>query len=216
MRRRFAEGVARVCGSVVCIGGQSSRYYCGKLSAVLRFHRVNLRTELPTSPPLITRALKGVAWPHVAAGNPRRMRRPLGGQGLALSWGAGGRLLLYISRWAIVFRGEVGRNVRLVDWSGTLRVLLDRARRSVVHGGVHRLTQLQWHQATLIELRFRGLKSDQTQQGSVTAPACNDAWGAFRGRSRRRCRRSHGGVAVRFSDITGKLLVAVVSVRQRG
>ena len=33
--------------------------------------------------------------------------------------------------------------------------------------GERRLTSLQWHQATSIEVRFRGHKGDQAQQGSV-------------------------------------------------
>ena len=55
--------------------------------------------ELPTSSPLIRRALKGVERSHVAAGTPKRVRRPiswdvlLGGQGLASLWGPGGRVL---------------------------------------------------------------------------------------------------------------------------
>ena len=34
--------------------------------------------------------------------------------------------------------------------------------------GERRLTSLQWHQATSIEVRFRGHKGDQAQQGSVS------------------------------------------------
>ena len=55
--------------------------------------------ELPTSSTLIKRALKGVTRSHVAAGTPKRVRRPISRdsllerQGLALSWGPGGRVL---------------------------------------------------------------------------------------------------------------------------
>ena len=36
-----------------------------------------------------------------------------------------------------------------------------------LYKGERRLTSLQWHQATSIEVRFRGHKGDQAQQGSV-------------------------------------------------
>ena len=55
--------------------------------------------ELPTSSPLIKRALKVVARSLVAAGTPKRVRCPISwdalleGQGLASSWGPGGRVL---------------------------------------------------------------------------------------------------------------------------
>ena len=70
-----------------------------KLAAVLHYHRVDAQTELPTSAPLIKRALNGVARSHVAAGTPKRVRRPISwdtlleGQCLAPSWGQGGRVL---------------------------------------------------------------------------------------------------------------------------
>ena len=79
--------------------GNQAGTIASKLSAVLHFHRVNLQMELPTSSPLIKRALKGVTRSHVAAGTPKRIRRPiswdtlLGGQGLVSSWGPGGRVL---------------------------------------------------------------------------------------------------------------------------
>ena len=66
---------------------------------MLHFHRVNLQMELPTSSPLIKRGLKGVTRSHVAAGTPKRVRRPISwlamleGQGLPSSWGPGGRVL---------------------------------------------------------------------------------------------------------------------------
>ena len=55
--------------------------------------------ELPTSLPLVKRAWKGVARSRGHAGTPKIIRRPisldtlLGGQGLTLSWGPGGRVL---------------------------------------------------------------------------------------------------------------------------
>ena len=66
---------------------------------MLHFHRVDKQMELPTSLPLIKGALKGVARSHVAAGNPKRDRRPISwdtlleGQCLVPSWGLGGRVL---------------------------------------------------------------------------------------------------------------------------
>ena len=79
--------------------GNQAGTIAGKLSAVLHFHRVNLQMELPTSSPLIKRALKGVVRPNIAAGTPKRVRRSiswdarLGEQDLASSWGPGGRIL---------------------------------------------------------------------------------------------------------------------------
>ena len=61
--------------------GNQAGTIAGKLSAVTDFHRVNLKMELPTSSPLIKRALKGVAWSHVGAGTPKRVRR-------CISWDA--------------------------------------------------------------------------------------------------------------------------------
>ena len=68
-----------------------------------------------------------------------------------------------------------------------------------------RLTSLQRNRATSIEVRFRGHKGDQAQQGWVIVRTRDDASlrDAFHGRSRRRCRRSHGEVAVGLSDIAG-------------
>ena len=48
--------------------GNQAGTIANKLSAVLHFHRINLHMELPTSSPLIKRALKGVTRSHVAAG----------------------------------------------------------------------------------------------------------------------------------------------------
>ena len=116
--------------------GNQTGTIAGKLSAVLHFHRVNLQVELPTSSPLIKRALKGVARSHVAAGTPKRVRRPISsdalleGQGLASSSGPGGRVL-WLSH-VVFFRGEVGRNLRLAERSGAPRALLNEERRGVI------------------------------------------------------------------------------------
>ena len=40
-----------------------------------------------------------------------------------------------------------------------------------------RLTSLQWKQATNIEVRFRGHKGDEAQQGSVVVRTRDNAWG---------------------------------------
>ena len=83
--------------------GNQAGTIANKLSAVLHFHHINLQMELPTSSPLIKRALIGVTRSHVAAGTPKRVRRPISwdslleGQGLALSWGPDGRVL-WLSR----------------------------------------------------------------------------------------------------------------------
>ena len=44
-----------------------------------------------------------------------------------------------------------------------------------------RLTSLQWHQATSIEIRIRGHKGDQAQQGSVIVRTRDDASGTSSG-----------------------------------
>ena len=43
------------------------------------------------------------------------------------------------------------------------------------------MTSLQWHQATSIEVRFRGHTGDQAQQGSVIVRPRNDALGTRSG-----------------------------------
>ena len=101
-----------------CQGGTVA----GKLSAVLHLHRVNLQIEFPTSSPVIKRVLKEIARSHVAAGTPKRVRRPilwdalLEGQGLASSWGQGGRILwmspalgyFFVVRSAEIFASPTG------------------------------------------------------------------------------------------------------------
>ena len=46
-----------------------------------------------------------------------------------------------------------------------------------LHKGDRQLTSLQWHQATSIEVRFRGHKGDQAQHGSVIVSTRDDASG---------------------------------------
>ena len=44
-----------------------------------------------------------------------------------------------------------------------------------LYKGERRLASLQWHQATSIEVRFRGQTGDQAQQGSVIVRTRDDA-----------------------------------------
>ena len=46
-----------------------------------------------------------------------------------------------------------------------------------LYKGERRLASLQWHQATSIEVRFRGHKGDQARQGSVIVRTRDDASG---------------------------------------
>ena len=50
-----------------------------------------------------------------------------------------------------------------------------------LYRGERRLTSLQWHQATSIEVRFRGHEGDQAQQGSVIVRTRDDASGTRSG-----------------------------------
>ena len=52
-----------------------------------------------------------------------------------------------------------------------------------LYKGERRLTSLQWHQATSIEVRFRCHKGDQAQQGSVIVRTRDDASGTRSGLS---------------------------------
>ena len=166
--------------------GNQAGTIASKLSAVLHFHRINLQMELPTSSPLIKRALKGVTRSHVAAGTPKRVRRPISwdslleGQGLALSWGPGGRVL-----WLSLALGYffVARSDEIfASPAGAVHPVHCLTRRDVaLYKGERRLASLQWHQATSIEVRFRGHKGDQAQQGSVIVRTRDDASGTRSG-----------------------------------
>ena len=50
-----------------------------------------------------------------------------------------------------------------------------------LYKGERRLTSLQWHQATSIEVRFCGHKGDPAQQGSVIVRTRDDASGTRSG-----------------------------------
>ena len=117
--------------------GNQAGTIANKLSTVLHFHRINLQMELPTSSPLIKRELKGVTRSHVAAGTPKRVRHPISwgslleGQGWAVSWGPGGRVL-WLSLALVIFCRKVGRNLRLAGRSRAPRALPDEERRGAV------------------------------------------------------------------------------------
>ena len=142
--------------------------------------------ELPTSSPLIKRALKVVARSLVAAGTPKRVRCPISwdalleGQGLASSWGPGGRvlrLLLALSYFFVARSDEI-----FASPTGVVHPVHCLTRRDMaLYKGERRLTSLQWHQATSIEVRFYGRKGDRAQQGSVIVLTRDDASGTRSG-----------------------------------
>ena len=80
--------------------------------------------------------------------------------------------------------------------------------------GERRLTMSQWHQATSIEVLFRGHKGDQDSQGSGIVRTRDDAFGARSGvGAGGGAVTSHDGVVVGISDAARKRLPVVVSVR---
>jgi len=89
------EFVAWCCA----VYGNQAGTISGKLAAIQYFHRVDHGRELPISSELVKRALQGVTRAHVRSGTRARVRHPvswkclLDGQGLAESWGPGGRVL---------------------------------------------------------------------------------------------------------------------------
>ena len=97
--------------------------------------------ELPTSSPLIKRALKVVARSLVAAGTPKRVRCPISwdalleGQGLASSWGPGGRVLRLLLALSYFFVARSDEIFALPAGAGAPRALLDEERRGVIEGG---------------------------------------------------------------------------------
>ena len=114
------------------------------------------------------------------------MRRPISwdslleGQGLALSWGPGGRVL-----WLSLALGYffVARSDEIfASPAGAVHPVHCLTRRDVaLYKGGRRLASLQWHQATSIEVRFRGHTGDQAQQGSVIVRTRDDASGTRSG-----------------------------------
>ena len=89
------------------------------------------------------------------------MRRPISwdalleGQELASSWGPGGRVLwlslaldyFFVARSAEIFASPAGAVHPMHCLTG---------RDVALYRGERRLTSLEWHQATSIEVRFRG------------------------------------------------------------
>ena len=66
--------------------------------------------------------------------------------------------------------------------AGAVHPVICLTRRDVaLYKGERRLTSLQWHQATSIEVRFRSHKGDQAQQGSVIFRTRDDASGTRSG-----------------------------------
>ena len=147
------------CG--VSEGNQASTI-ASKVAAVLHFHRVEAQMELPTSSPLIKRALNGVERSHVAAGTSKRVRRSvswdtLGGQNLAPSWGPGGRVLWMCLALGYLFVAR--SNEIFASVSGVVHPVHFLTRGDVaLYAGGRQLGSLQWHQATSIDVSFRGHK----------------------------------------------------------
>ena len=98
--------------------------------------------------------------------------------GLAL--GSGRPRSLAVSRVGLLFRGEVGRIFASPTGVGHPEHFLTR-RDVALYNGERRLTSLQWHQATIIDVRFRDHKGDQAQQGAVIVCTRDDASGTRSG-----------------------------------
>ena len=110
------------------------------------------------------------------------MRRPISwdsleGQGLALSWGPG------VLRLSLALFFFVARSDEIfASPTGPVHPVHCLTRRDVaLYKGERRLASLQWHQATSIEVRFRGHKGDLAQQGSVIVRTRDDASGTRSG-----------------------------------
>ena len=98
---------------------------------------------------------------HVAEGAPKRVRRPIScdalleGQGLASSWGTGGRVL-WLSLALGYFFGARSDEI-FASPAGAVDPVHCLTRRDVTqYRGERRMTSLQGHQATSSEVRFRG------------------------------------------------------------
>ena len=187
------EFVAR-CG--VSEGNQASTM-AKKLAAVLLFHSTDVQMELSTSSTLIEHALKGVARSHVAVGTPKRNGRPiswdtlLGRQCSVPSWGLGGRVLwlclasghLVVARSDEIFASASGvvHPVHCLTSGGVALYVGGAEVGFVVVAPGHQ------HRGWL----FEAIKGEQAQQGGgYCAHTRRCQAGTFRGRSRRRSRRS--------------------------
>ena len=106
-----------------------------KLSAVLQLPTHQRTNGVAQVVAAYQACIEGVTRSHVAAGTPKRVRRPIScdwlleGQGLALSWGLGGRVIWLSLALGYFFCAEVGRNLRLAGRSGAPCALLDEERR---------------------------------------------------------------------------------------
>ena len=85
-----------------------------------------------------------------------------------------------VSRVGLLFRGEVGRIFASPTGVGHPEHFLTR-RDVALYNGERRLTSLQWHQATIIDVRFCDHKGDQAQQGAVIVCTRDDASGTRSG-----------------------------------
>ena len=170
----------------------------GTLSGVLR----DVQMKLPASPPPTNKRVEGGCMAARCRRSPIKASSPylvgrtlLGGQDYSASLvGMGGRVLLNAPHVGIYFFfvARSDKNVRLRTVVYLVAVTPDHRYRG----------------------SFRGHKVDQTQQGwDIMRTRDGRRLGeALRGRSRRRCRRSHGVALVLF-DTAGRRRPVVVSVR---
>lgn len=125
---------------MVSVGGHNQAgTIAGKVSAVLHFHRVSSQTELPSSSPLIKRALKGVARSHVATGTPKELVALFRGTRCLedRNWpGRGGRIVEFFGcPLDNPFVARSDKILRLAYRSDSPRKILDEGRRTVMRGG---------------------------------------------------------------------------------
>ena len=159
-----------VASCCVSEGNQAGRF--ASIAVVFHFHRVDVQVDLPTSLPLIKRALTEIAPSHVATVTPKRNCRLiswgtlLGGQGLARSWDPGGRVVWMCLKLADVF---VERSDKLFVPAFVVVQAVQYLTKGDVapSAGGQQLVSLQWHQTTSDEVCCRGHKGHQAQQGSV-------------------------------------------------
>ena len=110
------------------------------------------------------------------------------------------------------FCGEIGRNLRLGDLSGTPRALFDKERRRVVPGRGSDLPSCSGTGLLASRFVFEVIKVTRPNRGRLSCAHATAAEVRFSGWEKRRCRRSHDGVALGFSDTAEKRPLVVVSV----
>jgi len=152
-------------------GNQAGTIY-GKLAAIQYFHRVDHGRELPINSDLVKRALQGVTRAHERSGMRARIRHPvswkclLAGQGLAESWGPGGRVL-WLSL-ALSFQLLARSDEMFASANGAINPVHCLTRDDVaLYDGEEELPFGKWHRATRAVVYFRGHKGDQERRGSV-------------------------------------------------